>query len=136
MDDDRGDWAEGDGPILVVDDDPTLLRALGRILRHEGHEVIEAADGATALALSRQHHPSLVVLDYMMPGMDGETVLAMLRAEHEEDAPPTVLLTASSAAQRRAKQMGAVIGLEKPFVVEDLLDAVDRHRRAERRRAS
>ena len=117
-----------EGPILVVDDDPTLRRALSRILRHEGHEVIEAADGRTAVDLSRAYDPSLMVLDYMMPGMDGEMVLEALR-EGEGTAPPALLLTASGAQQARAEEIGAVRGLAKPFHVEDLLDAVDAYKR-------
>ncbi|MEO0323962.1 MAG: response regulator transcription factor [Myxococcota bacterium] len=117
-----------EGPILVVDDDPALRRALSRILRHEGHEVIEASDGATAVDLSRAYEPSLMVLDYMMPGMDGEMVLETLRGD-EGDAPPALLLTASGAQQERAAEIGAVQGLSKPFRVEDLLDAVEAYKR-------
>lgn len=117
------------GPILVVDDDPQIRRALSRILRHEGHEVLEAADGEAALALTREHAPSLVVIDYMMPGMDGEMVLAHMRAEHQSESPPAVLLTASGLQQERAEQIGAVLGLCKPFQVEELLAAIQRHRR-------
>ena len=116
-----------EGPILVVDDDPTLRRALSRILRHEGHEVIEAADGRTAVDLTRAYDPSLMVLDYMMPGMDGEMVLEALR--DDGDAPPALLLTASGAQQARAEEIGAVQGLSKPFHVEDLLDAVEAYKR-------
>jgi CheY-like chemotaxis protein len=118
--------------ILVVDDDPALRRALSRILRHEGHEVIEAADGATAVRLSCDNVPSLLVLDDAMPGMDGEMVLEALRERLQESAPPALLLTASGRQQERALEMGAVLGLCKPFRVEDLLDAVARHRRASR----
>lgn len=121
-------------PILVVDDDPELRKALGRILRHEGHEVLEAADGPSALALAREtmaenRGPALLVLDYMMPGMDGEMVLAALRQEHDVAAPPTVLLTACASQSSRAEEIGAKQGLMKPFRVEDLLRAVETHRR-------
>lgn len=121
-----------DGPILVVDDDPALRKALTRILRHEGHEVIEAADGRTAVDLTRAHDPSLMVLDYMMPGMDGQRVLEELRETSGLDAPPALLLTASGAPSERAAEIGAVQGLAKPFRVDELLDAVAIYRRRRR----
>jgi len=115
--------------ILVVDDDPTLRKAVSRILRHRGHRVLEAADGPTALALSREYALALLVLDYMMPGMDGGMVLRELRREMREDAPPTLLLTACESQAERAMDLGAACGVTKPFQVEQLLDAVDRCRR-------
>ena len=115
-------------PILVVDDDPALRTALARILRAEGHAVIEADGGETAVALSREHRPCLLVLDHAMPGMDGEMVLDALRRELAGAAPPAVLLTASGRQQERAREIGAVLGLCKPFRVEELLEAVERYR--------
>lgn len=119
---------QGEAPILVVEDDPDLRRSLTRALRHDGHHVIEAADGPTALAMTERHAPSLVVLDSSMPGMDGEMVLAEMR--RDPAAPPTVLLATSRAQQARATSAGAVLGLCKPFQVEDLLRAVKAHRRS------
>ncbi|MFK7998890.1 MAG: response regulator [Polyangiales bacterium] len=120
-----------DKPILVVDDDPTLRRAVSRILRSEGHTVVEAGNGDAALQAAREHEPSLVVLDYAMPGMDGEGVLNAMRAEYKGEMPPALLLTASGRQQERAEEIGAVLGLCKPFRVEDLLAAVKRHRRSD-----
>jgi len=120
-------------PILVVDDDATLRGALCRILRHEGHEVLEAPDGPSALDLARDHAVSLVLLDYMMPGMDGEMVLDALRAERGDETPPAVLLTASGRQQERAEEIGAVLGLCKPFRVEELLTTVARYSDAKKR---
>ena len=120
-----------DKPILVVDDDPTLRRAVSRILRSEGHTVVEAGTGDDALKAAREFSPALVVLDYAMPGMDGEGVLLAMRAEHKEATPPAVLLTASGRQQERAAEIGAVLGLCKPFRVEELLAAVKRHRRSD-----
>ena len=119
----------GKRPILVVDDDPVLREALSRILRTEGHAVIEASDGESALALSRSHAPSLVLLDGFMPGMDGEMVLSAIQKELADDAPPAVVLTANGTQTERAVRGGAVFGLCKPFQVEDLLSAVERFKR-------
>lgn len=127
MSDQKSD--EKSGPILVVDDEPALRRALSRILRTHGHEVLEASDGHEALSLLREREPSLVVLDYMMPGMDGEMVLEAMRDELSGGVPPALLLTASEFAQQRAQEMGALLGLPKPFQVPELLAAVARFKR-------
>ena len=122
----------GAGSILVVDDDQHLRVAVARILAHEGHDVSTAHDGPTAVAMTKEHRPDLLVLDYMMPGMDGEMVIAALRAELEQEAPPALLLTASHEPGALAKRMGAVVGLAKPFAIPELIAAVERHRRRER----
>jgi len=118
-----------DGPILVVDDDEHLREALAKILEHEGHTVLQAADGPTAVRMTMEHRPDLLVLDYMMPGMNGEMVLGELQRELHEDTPPALLLTATLEPVERASRMGAVEGLEKPFNVPELVAAVARHRR-------
>ncbi len=113
------------GPILIVEDDPALREALGRILRAEGHQVLEAGSGDEAVSTARRERPSLMVVDYAMPGMDGEMVLDALRTELA--GTPAVLLTTTDQQQLRAERIGA-LGLCKPFQVEELLAAVDRHR--------
>jgi len=120
---------DDDGPILVVDDDPHLRDALARILEHEGHDVITAPDGPTAVDLAKRCSPGLMVLDFMMPGMDGAMVLGALREEIPDRVPPALLLTACGEPTERARAMGCEVGLEKPFNVPELLAAVDRHRR-------
>ncbi|MEQ9078568.1 MAG: response regulator transcription factor [Sandaracinaceae bacterium] len=112
------------GAILVIDDDPQMRGALARILESEGHEVMQAEDGPSALAATRARRPDLLLLDYMMPGMNGESVLRALREEWADATPPALLLTASGQ-HTRAHEMGAVMGLEKPFNVPELLDVVE-----------
>lgn len=134
--DDTGgrDGGPEDGPILVVDDDPHLCEALANLLEHAGHRVLRAHDGATALALAREHAPGLLVLDDRGPLMDGEAVLGEL-GRQLEPAPPALLLSASSGPLARVRAMGGV-GLEKPFNARELLAAVDLHRRRVSREAS
>ncbi len=124
-----------DGPILVVDDDPHLRDALAQILEHEGHRVIQAPDGPTALAMTREHAPGLLVVDDAMPGMDGEAVLGELQRQ-VPDAPPALLMTAAERSLARVRERGVGVGLEKPFNVRELLVLVERHRRKVRRGAS
>lgn len=122
--DDQDERDRGRGAILVVDDDPKLREAVARILENRGHHVLRAEDGPTAVQLAKEHELGLMVLDYMMPGMNGEMVLGAI-----DEPPPTVLLTADSQALPRAAEMGASTGLEKPFRVPELLDVVEAHLR-------
>jgi DNA-binding response OmpR family regulator len=81
--------------ILVIDDDPAVTGLLRRGLAYEGYAVMTAASGDTGLALARETPPDLVVLDRMMPGLDGMAVLARLRAADPQL--PVLFLTARDA---------------------------------------
>lgn len=134
-DDDRTE-PEPDGPILVIDDDPHLREALARILQSEGHQVLTAEDGATAVALTKAHAPGLLVLDSTLPGVDGGTVMGALREALSDEVPPTLLLTAGERSAPDRERAGVVEDLEKPFNVPELLEAVQRYRRKTARERS
>ena len=105
--------------ILVVDDDPTLLRFLQDFLREEKYSVIAAANGNEALRQAYREHPDLVVLDVMMPGMDGWEVTARLR---ELSDVPIILLTAKSSEADKLRGFGLGVDdyLTKPFGFAEL----------------
>lgn len=105
--------------VLVVDDDPTLLRFLQDFLREEKYSVIAAANGNQALRLAYREHPDLVVLDVMMPGMDGWEVTARLR---EMSDVPIILLTAKSSESDKLRGFGLGVDdyLTKPFSFAEL----------------
>lgn len=105
--------------ILVVDDDPTLLRFLQDFLREEKYSVIAAPNGNEALRLAYREHPDLVVLDVMMPGMDGWEVTARLR---EMSDVPIILLTAKSSEADKLRGFGLGVDdyLTKPFSFAEL----------------
>ena len=107
--------------ILVVDDDRAVRDALQRALQLHGYEVLVAADGMAALQLVRNHHPAAVVLDVMMPGVDGFGVVRRLRADGDDT--PVLLLTARDAVGDRVTglDVGADDYLVKPFALEELL---------------
>jgi two-component system response regulator MprA len=109
--------------ILVVDDDPRIASSLRRALLYEGYEVETAADGVEGLARARELPPDLVILDVMMPGLDGIEVCRRLRAEGEV---AILMLTARDATSARVAGLdsGADDYLVKPFAYEELMARV------------
>jgi two-component system, OmpR family, response regulator MprA len=106
--------------ILVVDDDPMLAAALRRPLAYEGFEVEVATSGEDALARVHEHAPDLVVLDILLPGIDG---LAVCRRLRQMTDTPVLMLTARSEVSERIAgfEAGADDYLGKPFAFEELL---------------
>jgi DNA-binding response OmpR family regulator len=110
--------------ILVVDDEPDLLRFVRRALEAEGYQVQTAADGADGLRLALTTEPDLVVLDLLMPGVDGQAVLTALLA-HDPGMRVLVLsATADIQARISCLERGAVDFLAKPFAVRELIARV------------
>ena len=109
--------------ILVVDDDPMVATTIQRVLRPEGYDVDVALDGAAALDQARARRPDLVVLDLMMPGIDGLEVCRQLRAN---GSLPILMLTARSGTADRVRGLdtGADDYLVKPFAYTELLARV------------
>src|SRR5262245_49094424 len=107
--------------VLVVDDDEPIAAALRRALEYEGFRVSVARDGIAALEQTRRDAPDLVVLDLMLPGIDGVTVCQRLRAERIETL--VLMLTARDATADRVRGLdaGADDYLAKPFAYEELL---------------
>jgi DNA-binding response OmpR family regulator len=110
--------------ILVIDDDPSVTSVLKRGLSYEGFAVDAAGSGAEGLAIARGHAPDLVILDIMMPGMDGLEVLRRLRAADEQL--PVLMLTARDAPADEVLglESGADDYVVKPFTFEVLLARV------------
>jgi DNA-binding response OmpR family regulator len=109
--------------ILVVDDEPTLVATLRYNLEREGYQVVTAADGESGLSLARAERPDLIILDLMLPGLDGLEVCRILRREMTV---PILMLTA------KTDEVDKVVGLElgaddyvtKPFSMRELLARV------------
>jgi two-component system response regulator MprA len=110
--------------VLVVDDEPAVREALGRTLRFEGYDVELAGDGAEALAAVSERRPDMVVLDVMMPRLDGLEACRQLRAAG--DTLPVLMLTARDRVGDRVAGLdaGADDYLVKPFALEELLARV------------
>lgn len=122
--------------ILVVEDDPSILKGLDLNLRLEGYRVLTARDGEEGLALFRQNRPDLVLLDVMLPRLDGIEVVRMLRAEGAD----TPILILSAKGHEADKVMGLSIGaddyLTKPFGLPELLARIRAALRRSRRHAA
>ncbi|APW44231.1 protein kinase domain-containing protein [Rhodoferax saidenbachensis] len=112
--------------ILVVEDEASIRDNLALLLRMEGFELVEAANGVMGLALARQEMPDLILSDVMMPELDGYGFLEALRADPQTAAIPFIFLTARSerADRRRGMNLGADDYLGKPFTRDEVLEAV------------
>ena len=128
-------------PLVLLVDDEQAIRAICRVnLEGDGFSVLEAKDGAEALAEVGRRRPSLVLLDVMMPGVDGWNVAERLAADERTKNIPVVFLSARAADEDRlrAQELGAVGYIVKPFdpielagVVRDVLERVGRGERDE-----
>jgi len=121
--------ATASGTILVVDDQPANLRVVRTLLERHGYVVITAASGEEALATASAQAPDLMLLDMIMPGMDGFTLLAEVKQRPELLRLPVVFLTAAHDRELllRAFDAGAVDYVTKPFMPEELLARVNAH---------
>jgi len=119
--------------VLVVDDEPMLRNLLSRLLRMEGYDVIEAADGQAALDLVGERRPDLVLLDVMMPARDGLDVLSDLR---ETSQVPVILVSALGEEADRVLglKMGADDYVVKPFSAAELSARIESVLRRARQR--
>jgi len=106
--------------ILIIEDDEAILKVLRRVLTYEGYQVDTALDGQSGLNMVRDVLPDLVVLDWMLPGMDGLEVCRRLRAA---GSVPILMLTAKDTIQDRVQGLdaGADDYLVKPFELDELL---------------
>ncbi len=115
--------------VLVVDDQVSNIQTVGTLLSRSGFDVMPATTGAEALERAGLRTPDLILLDILMPGMDGFAVLAELRARPGMIAVPVIFLTAANERELlvRAFDAGAVDYVTKPFVAEELLARVRTH---------
>jgi two-component system, OmpR family, response regulator MprA len=122
------------GAILVIEDDAGIRETLSDFLRSEGFRVDVARDGGEGLERIAAHRPDVVLVDLIMPGMNGRQFLARLRAEAATRSLPVVLMTGSRPVGETAAAADVV--LQKPFELDELLAAVWRFRPKGTRRPS
>jgi len=112
--------------VLLVDDDPEILEATGQVLREWGYTVDEACDAQTALTLARNSKPDLMIIDLMMPVIDGRTLIRRLREENVAADVPLVVFSADRDVPDKARNVDADAALRKPFELEELQEVVER----------
>jgi len=112
--------------VLIVDDEPNIVISLEFLLLREGFEVRVARDGEAGLAKIRESHPDLVVLDVMMPKLDGFAVLEAVRADPALQSTRILMLTAKGreADKDKGLGLGADAYIAKPFSTHELVDKV------------
>ena len=113
--------------IVVADDDPDILNIVAMSLEAMGHEVHRAANGREAVALTRQTGPDLVVMDLMMPEMNGYEATEALKADERTSSVPVLALTAKAMRgdEERGREAGVDAYVTKPFRITQVMGAVD-----------
>ena len=114
--------------VLIAEDEANIAEALRFILGREGYEVACVVDGESALRRLRSDPPDVLMLDVMLPGMNGFEVLKSVRADAALSALPVVILTAKTQAQDRrlAEELGAQAYIAKPFSNREIVDQLRR----------
>jgi CheY-like chemotaxis protein len=117
----------GISKVLVVDDDPSVRRLVCDVLQAYGYSTVDASDGFSALRMVQSEQPDCVVLDVMMPGLDGHAVLTRIRESDGGRDLPVVMLTAAAddAQAWQAWSEGVDYFLAKPFDPDELLHFLD-----------
>ncbi|MGO4504664.1 MULTISPECIES: response regulator [unclassified Dyella] len=125
IEDDRASVMPGDTAILIIEDDPVFARILADMVRRKGYRVLAAADGESGLQLAAKHSPTGILLDVMLPGMDGWTVIERLKENTATRHVPVHFISAVDEANR-GRDLGAVGFLTKPVSREAIGEAFDR----------
>ena len=114
--------------ILLVDDEPNIVILLEARLKANGYEVLSAGDGLTALEKAKKEKPDLIILDLMLPKMDGYKVCGLLKKDARYAKIPILMFTARAQEEDRrlGEEVGANAYLTKPFEPEVLLDKIQK----------
>lgn len=113
--------------VLVVDDDPSMIKVLRLLLKTKGFDIIEAESGMKAIAAARRQLPDIVLLDIMMPDVDGFEVCRKLKLDPLTEDIPVIFVTARTAREHveRGISLGAQGYIKKPFLPADLVAKID-----------
>jgi DNA-binding response OmpR family regulator len=114
--------------VLLAEDEPNIVESLTFLLERAGFEVNALGDGSTALEFALSKQPQVMILDVMLPGMDGFEVLRRLRADPGGKDLPVIMLTAKGQREDReaALEIGADVFITKPFSNAEVIGAVER----------
>lgn len=120
--------------ILIVDDSESICSVLGKMLSLHGYDALVAYDGEQGVAMAREHRPYLVLLDIMMPVLDGWGAIRELKADPRTAEIPVVALTALTLSEQRVSEAGFCGYLSKPITTHRLREEI-RHASAQRAQA-
>jgi DNA-binding response OmpR family regulator len=114
--------------VLIAEDEPNIVESLSFVLRRAGYDVTSVLDGEAALAELRARQPALMILDLMLPRLNGFEVLKAVKADPALRGMPVLILTAKGQTQdrRRAQEIGVDAFMTKPFSNRDIMDEVRR----------
>ena len=115
--------------LLIVDDEKDTLKLVSLMLERQGYEVVSALDGPTALELVKSEKPDLILLDIMMPGMDGFEVCEKLKSSPETASIAVIFMTGKTDKEDKDKgiALGAIDYIFKPFDIEDVQTRIKTH---------
>jgi two-component system response regulator (stage 0 sporulation protein F) len=113
--------------ILIVDDQYGIRILLNEVLKKEGYNTLQAANGPEAVKLAKEHNPDLVLLDMKIPGMDGIEILKRMKADNPDIR--AIIMTAYGELDmiQEAKNIGAITHVPKPFDIDDIRKTVKDH---------
>jgi DNA-binding response OmpR family regulator len=112
--------------ILIIDDEKLILTTTALLLRHADMDVITANSGTEGIVLAEKEKPDIILLDIMMPGMDGWSVLSRLKADDRFSGTPVIVFSGDDTAnsRRKARESGASAVFTKPFDSNELIETV------------
>lgn len=121
--------------ILVVDDEPGEVMVVSKFLKHSGYDVLTASDGLECIAKAEDELPDLILLDNLMPNMDGQTALGKLRASKKTESIPVIMVTALADERNiaSAQKGGAVEYIVKPFDYTVLFEKITQTLKSKRK---
>ena len=120
---------EGKPKVLIADDEPDIVYVLSEVLSDEGYDTITAADGEETLRKAKEYKPDIILLDIMMPKMDGYSVNVQLKSQPETKDIPVIVITGRGQLKElfdMNEKAPIDDFLEKPFPVKELLERMDR----------
>lgn len=115
--------------ILVVDDSSTVVFALQKLLEQDGYEVLTAGNGEQAIAMAEKHSPDLILMDVLMPGINGFQATRRIRKMHQLDSTPIIIISASEQKTEEfwLRRLGANDFLPKPITRGQLFPTIEKH---------
>ncbi len=118
--------------ILIVDDEKDIVETLAFMLKQKGFEIITAYDGEEGLKLAKEANPDLIILDVMMPKINGYKICRLLKFDSKYKNIPIIMVTARGQAQDVAigEETGADEYITKPFEFNDLFECIDKYTKA------